>query len=69
MSDRSQLQELAHEVRGGTVRMLAAANDSWLTRSPPGTSNHMLWHAGHALWPQDLICVEPLSGVSDLSDG
>jgi len=69
MSNRNQLQELAREVRGDTVRILAAAKDSWLTWSPPGTSNHMLWHVGHALWLQDLMCVEPLSGVSDLSDG
>ena len=46
MSDSSQLQELACEVRGDTVRILAAAKESWLTWSPPRTSNHMLWHAG-----------------------
>lgn len=69
MSDSSHIQELAREVRGNTVRILAAARESWLTWSPSGTANHMLWHAGHALWLQDLMCVEPLSGVSDLPDG
>jgi len=69
MSDSSQLQELAREVRADTVRILAAANELWLTWSPPGTSNHILWHAGHALWLQDLMCVEPLSGISGLPDG
>jgi len=69
MSDSSQLQELARQVRGDTVRILASAMDAWLTWSPPGTSNHILWHAGHALWLQDLMCVEPISGVSDLPEG
>ena len=37
--------------------------------APPGTSNHILWHAGHALWVQDALCVEPLTGASELPAG
>jgi hypothetical protein len=29
----------------------------------------MLWHAGHALWVQDILCVKPLTGDSELPDG
>jgi hypothetical protein len=60
------LQELARQVRGETLRMLAQARDEWLTRAPEGTSNHILWHAGHALWVQDVLFVEPLTGISEL---
>jgi hypothetical protein len=49
--------------------VLDAAQADWLTRSAEGTSNHILWHAGHALWLQDLLCVELLTGRSELPDG
>jgi hypothetical protein len=32
-------------------------------------SNHILWHAGHGLWLQDLMCVDFLSGRSELPKG
>jgi hypothetical protein len=63
------LAELARQVRAGTLQLLEAAQPAWLTRAPPGTSNHMLWHAGHALWLQDALCIEPLTGSSELPDG
>jgi len=63
------LTELARQVRGSTLQVLDAAQADWLTRSPEGTSNHILWHAGHALWLQDLLCVELLSGRSKLPEG
>ena len=63
------LQELAREVRQGTLQILAAAQTAWLTWTPPHTSNHILWHAGHALWLQDVMCVQPLSGSSELPAG
>jgi hypothetical protein len=69
MDSREVLQELAREVRQGTLQILAAAQAAWLTWTPPRTSNHILWHAGHALWLQDLMCVQPLSGESELPAG
>jgi hypothetical protein len=60
------LQELARQVRGDTRRILAAAQPGCLTWAPPGTSNHILWHAGHALWLGDVLCVELLTGRSEL---
>ena len=63
------LLELARQVRGSTLQVLDAAKPDWLTWSPEGTSNHILWHAGHALWLQDLLCVELLTGRSELPEG
>lgn len=63
------LQELARQVRGSTLQALDLAEESWLTWSPPGTSNHILWHAGHALWVQDVLCIRPLAGLTELPPG
>jgi hypothetical protein len=63
------LNELARQVRAGTLHLLHVPESSWLTWTPAGTSNHLLWHAGHALWAQDVLCVEPLVGVSELPRG
>jgi len=60
------LAELAGQVRRGTLDLLGAAEPGWLTWSPPGTSNHILWHAGHALWVQDVLTIQPLTGQSEL---
>jgi hypothetical protein len=67
MSTSATLQELARQVRRDTLQMLGAAHPSWLTFAPPGTSNHMLWHAGHALWLQDVLCIELLTGKREQS--
>jgi hypothetical protein len=64
------LQELARQVRGNTLHLLTAVPEGWLTWAPEGTSNHILWHAGHALWVQDVLCIQPLTGRgSELPDG
>jgi len=63
------LKELARQVRGSTVEFLDATQPSWLTWAPAGTSNHILWHAGHAVWLQDVLCLQPLTGSSRLPDG
>ena len=63
------LVELARQVRGETLRLLEAAPEAWLTWAPPGTSNHILWHAGHALWVGDVLIVEPITGASELPAG
>jgi hypothetical protein len=63
------LSELARQVREGTLQLLHVPDPAWLTWAPPGTSNHILWHAGHALWVQDVLCVRPLTGTSELPRG
>jgi hypothetical protein len=62
----SVVAELARQVRGVTLYILDATDRSWLTWTPPGTSNHILWHAGHALWVQDVLIVEPIMGRGEL---
>ncbi len=63
------LQDLARQVRRDTLQILDAAQPTWLTYAPPGTSNHILWHAGHALWLQDVLCVKLLAGRGELPVG
>lgn len=63
------IQELARQVRGKTIEILRAAREQWLLWAPPGTSNHMLWHAGHALWLQDVLSMRVLTGEERLPDG
>jgi hypothetical protein len=63
------LAELARQVRGSTLDLLHVPHESWLTWAPRGTSNHILWHAGHALWLQDALTVRPLTGHSELPVG
>jgi len=63
------LSELARQVRESTLQLLHVPEPAWLTWAPPGTSNHILWHAGHALWVQDALCVQPLTGQSELPRG
>ena len=69
MSISTTLQELAKQVRGDTLQIFDAAQPSWLNYAPPGTSNHILWHAGHALWLQDVLCVRLLTGRGELPAG
>ena len=69
MSVRQTLQELAQQVRTRTREILAAARPEWLTWAPPGTSNHLLWHAGHAVWLMDVLGIELLTGRSELPPG
>jgi hypothetical protein len=66
MSTSETLQELARQVRRDTLQILNAAEPAWLTYAPPGTANHILWHAGHALWLQDLLCIQLLTGKGEL---
>lgn len=66
MTIANTLQELARQVRRDTLKILANADTAWLTFAPAGTSNHILWHAGHALWLQDLLCIQFLVGKTEL---
>jgi len=63
------LSELAAQVRSTTVRLLEVPERTILTWTPKGTSNHILWHAGHALWVVDVLTVEPVTGHSELPKG
>ena len=63
------LVELARQVRGNTLELLHVPESSWLTWSPLGTSNHILWHAGHAVWLQDALTIRPLTVRSELPRG
>jgi hypothetical protein len=60
---------LIDEVRPKTMRLLEATPDDQLLWSPPGTQNHVAWHAGHAVWLADVLCVKPIIGRSELPDG
>ena len=66
---KSALQELVRQVRSFTIELVAIDNRELCLYAPEGTSNHMIWHAGHSLWVQDVLCVEPLTGASELPDG
>lgn len=63
------LEALARQVRQSTIQLLEMASDDALTWAPAGTSNHVLWHAGHALWLQDVLTVGPLTGSSEAPAG
>jgi hypothetical protein len=63
------LQEMVRQVRRFTIELLAVDNREMYLWAPAGTSNHMIWHAGHVLWVQDALCVEPLVGNSELPEG
>lgn len=65
----SALDLLINHVRGTTLDFVEGVPDNWLTWSPPGTSNHLLWHAGHALWVQEVLTLEPLTGENALPVG
>jgi hypothetical protein len=69
ISTNGSLLVLANDVRTRTMRLFEAARPVELTWAPPGTANHLLWHAGHALWLQDVLCLRLLSGRQDLPAG
>jgi hypothetical protein len=56
MADQS-LAMLAREVRNKTLRILEnTGEEEWLW-TPPGQSNHILWHAGHCLTVVEQLCL------------
>lgn len=63
------LAEIVLQVRDHTAQLLRATRQAWLTWSPPGTGNQILWHAGHALWVQDELWVRRMTGSSELPEG
>ncbi len=68
MVDALSLQELARQVRQDTIIILEKVPDAALLWAPQGTANTILWHAGHALWLQDLMCIRVLGGQSRLPE-
>jgi hypothetical protein len=65
----SDLAILAYQVRDCTVKLFEATGSDALTWTPPGTANHILWHAGHALWVADVLSIEPITGRGELPPG
>ncbi len=63
------LGAMAEAIRTRTIKLLNNATDDELLWSPPGLSNHLLWHAGHSLWVQDILCIEAATGQSELPAG
>jgi hypothetical protein len=61
------LQLVFGDIRDKTLRLFESAPDDVLTWTPPGTANPLIWHAGHAVWVIDVLCVQPLTGRSDVS--
>src|SRR5262245_1907960 len=69
MSTARTIAELARQVRADTLRRLEEADELLLTRWARGTANHILWHAGHALWLGDVLGVGLLTRRSELPAG
>lgn len=67
--DVDVLQAMAEAMRGKTIKILRNATEEELVWCPPGLSNHLLWHAGHSVWLQDLLCIEAITGQSELPQG
>jgi hypothetical protein len=65
----SDLAILAYQVRECILRLFDDTDAGALTWTLPGTSNHILWHAGHALWVADVLSIEPITGHSELPEG
>jgi hypothetical protein len=65
----THLCDLARQVRESTLNLLASADESDLYWAPAGPSNHIVWHAGHALWLQDRLCLEVLTEKTELPKG
>ncbi len=63
------LQDLAVEVRTKTLQVLQWARPHECLWAPPGTANHILWHAGHSLWVEDALCIKLVAGKSELPAG
>jgi hypothetical protein len=65
----SDLAIVAYQVRECTLRLFDATVSDALTWTPPGTVNHILWHAGHTVWVADALTTQAITGASDLPPG
>lgn len=69
-SDRCRgLQDFAVAIRRHTLMLLDLFTDRETLWHPRGTSNHALWHAGHVLWVQDVLCLQIINGTGELPSG
>lgn len=69
-SDRCRgLQDFTVAIRRHTLALLDVFSDQEALWTPPGTSNHAIWHAGHALWVQDVLCLQIINGTGELPFG
>jgi hypothetical protein len=66
MSIPQTLLALSHQVRTRTLSLLERTAPQHLLWTPTGTNNHITWHAGHALWVQDVLILQPLTKSSHL---
>lgn len=61
---------LLDEVRGGTLRILERVPDDATARyAPAGTSNSILWHAGHAYCVLEWLTYKPLGETPRMPAG
>ncbi len=63
------LQMLADDFRRRTISLFDEARDEELRWTPPGLSNHLLWHAGHVVWVLDKLVIEAATSCSLLPPG
>ncbi len=68
MTHNEIIADAFRQFRKGTIRVLDMAEDDAVLFTPTGTSNHMIWHAGHAIWLQDLLCLRLLGHASEIDD-
>jgi hypothetical protein len=63
------IMEMVRQIRPLTVKWLMKPEDRHLMWAPEGLCNHVLWHAGHILWVNDALCIQVLTGKSQLPAG
>ncbi len=68
MPDASLLL-LLDEVRGKTLRILAAVPAEFAVWTPPGLRNHILWHAGHSYVVVEWLTMRALDRLPQIPDG
>jgi hypothetical protein len=65
----SDVAIMAYQVRECTLRLFDETDSDSLTWTLPGTVNHILWHAGHAVWVADVLTTEAVTGHGELPEG
>src|SRR5512133_3158386 len=61
MADQTLLL-MVSEIRGKTLRALDGVSEADALWAPPRTTNHILWHAGHAHVLAEGLVIAPASG-------
>lgn len=68
MTNADAIADLFGQVRRHTIRLLESAEPGAELFAPAGTSNHLIWHAGHVIWVQELLCLQIFGQPSELPD-